>query len=147
MLVGTAHITKAVLPAMRANGYGRVINIGSVHSLVASKYKSAYVAAKHGLLGFSKVLALETADNDITVNTICPAYLRTPLVEAQIADQAKNHGITPEQVVSDIMLKPMPKAAFITFEEMSGTADFLMSPAARNITGQTITIDGGWTIQ
>src|SRR5204863_1230052 len=116
-------------------------------SLVASRYKSAYVAAKHGLIGFSKVLALETADADITINTICPTYVMTPLVEKQIADQARTNGIPEAQVVKEIMLKPMPKGVFITFEELAGIAAFLVGPAARNITGQAIVVDGGWTVQ
>lgn len=147
MLQGPCHMTRAVLPAMRAQGFGRIINIGSIHSLVASRFKSAYVAAKHGLLGFSKVVALETADTDITINTICPSYVRTPLVERQIAAQAREHGLSEAEVVQEIMLKPMPKGAFITIEEIYGVVEFLVGPAARNITGQTITIDGGWTAQ
>jgi 3-hydroxybutyrate dehydrogenase len=105
------------------------------------------VAAKHGLLGFSKVVALETADADITINTICPTYVKTPLVDRQIADQAKQHGIPETQVVSEIMLKPMPKGVFISFEELAGIAAFLLGPHARNITGQEIVVDGGWTVQ
>jgi 3-hydroxybutyrate dehydrogenase len=147
MLVGVARLTRAVLPAMREAGFGRIVNIGSIHSLVASKYKSAYVAAKHGLIGFSKVLALETADTDITINTICPTYVKTPLVDKQIADQARQHGISEDQVVSEIMLKPMPKGVFISFEELAGITAFLIAPPARNITGQTIVVDGGWTVQ
>lgn len=147
MLIGVARLTRAVLPGMRAAGWGRIVNIGSIHSLVASKYKSAYVAAKHGLLGFSKVVALETADTDITINTICPTYVKTPLVDRQIADQARQHGIPEEQVVSEIMLKPMPKGVFISFEELAGIAAFLLGPHARNITGQEIVVDGGWTAQ
>jgi 3-hydroxybutyrate dehydrogenase len=147
MLVGVARLTRAVLPGMRERGFGRIVNIGSIHSLVASPFKSAYVAAKHGLLGFSKVVALETADTDITINTICPTYVKTPLVDKQIADQAKTRGIPESQVVSDVMLKPMPKGVFITFEELAGIAAFLMSPSARNITGHTIDVDGGWTVQ
>jgi len=123
------------------------VNIGSIHSLVASPYKSAYVAAKHGLLGFSKVIALEAADADITINTICPSYVRTPLVEKQIADQAKVHGISKDEVINEVMLKPMPKSKFITVAELYGIVEFLVSDAARNITGQAITVDGGWTIQ
>ncbi len=145
MLVGTARLTRTFLPGMRARNFGRVINIGSIHSLVASPYKSAYVAAKHGLMGFTKVLALETADTDITVNTLCPTYVRTPLVDKQIADQARTHGIPEEQVIEEIMLKPMPKGVFITCEELAGIAAFLCTPHARNITGQAITVDGGWT--
>jgi 3-hydroxybutyrate dehydrogenase len=147
MLVGVARLTRAVLPGMRERGFGRIVNIGSIHSLVASPYKSAYVAAKHGLVGFSKVVALETANADITINTICPTYVKTPLVDRQIADQARTRGIPESQVVSDVMLKPMPKGVFITFEELAGITAFLMSPAARNITGHTIDVDGGWTVQ
>ena len=147
MLTGAARLSRALLPAMREQGFGRIVNIGSIHSLVASPYKSAYVAAKHGLTGFSKVLALETADTDITINTICPTYVKTPLVEKQIADQAKTHGISEDRVVEEIMLEPMPKGVFISFEELAGICAFLTSPAARNITGQCIVVDGGWTVQ
>jgi 3-hydroxybutyrate dehydrogenase len=147
MLTSVAHLTRAVLPGMRERQFGRIVNIGSIHSLVASRYKSAYVAAKHGLVGFSKVMALETADTDITINTICPTYVKTPLVEKQIADQARTNNIPVDRVISEIMLKPMPKGVFITFEELAGIAEFLISPVARNITGQTITVDGGWTVQ
>jgi 3-hydroxybutyrate dehydrogenase len=147
MLVGVARLTRALLPGMRERGFGRIVNIGSIHSLVASAYKSAYVAAKHGLIGFSKVIALETADTDITINTVCPTYVRTPLVEKQIADQARNHGISEDEVVEQIMLKPMPKGVFIGFDELAGICAFLISPPARNITGQAIVVDGGWTVQ
>jgi len=147
MLVGVAKVSQALLPGMRKQGFGRIVNIGSIHSLVASPYKSAYVAAKHGLMGFSKVVALETADTDITINTICPTYVKTPLVNKQIADQARNHGISYDEVVANIMLKPMPKGVFISLEELAGITAFLMSPSARNITGQAITVDGGWTVQ
>jgi 3-hydroxybutyrate dehydrogenase len=147
MLVGVARLTRALLPGMRERGFGRIVNIGSIHSLVASAYKSAYVAAKHGLIGFSKVIALETADTDITINTVCPTYVKTPLVEKQIADQARNHGISEEAVVDTIMLRPMPKGVFISMEELGGICAFLVSPPARNITGQAIVVDGGWTVQ
>lgn len=147
MLVGVARLTRALLPGMRERGFGRIVNIGSIHSLVASPYKSAYVAAKHGLLGFSKVIALETAGTDITINTICPTYVKTPLVDKQIADQARTRGIPESQVISDVMLKPMPKGVFIGFDELAGIAAFLISPPARNITGHTIDVDGGWTVQ
>lgn len=147
MLTGAARLSRAVLPGMRAGGYGRIVNIGSIHSLVASPYKSAYVAAKHGLIGLSKVLALETADCDITANTLCPSYVRTPLVERQIADQARTRGIAEDAVIREVMLKPMPKGAFIEYDELAGTVAFLMSRAARNLTGQAIAIDGGWTAQ
>jgi 3-hydroxybutyrate dehydrogenase len=147
MLTGAAMLTRAVLPAMRAGGFGRIVNIGSIHALVASAYKSAYVSAKHGLLGFSKVMALETADCDITINTVCPSYVRTPLVESQLDALAKSHGMSREQVAKEIMLKPMPKGAFIEMEELAAAVEFLLADSARNITGQCITIDGGWTAQ
>lgn len=146
MLIGVARLTRAVLPGMRERQFGRIVNIGSIHSLVASRYKSAYVAAKHGLIGFSKVMALETADTDITINTICPTYVKTPLVDKQIADQARSNGIPEDQVIREIMLKPMPKGVFISFEELAGISAFLIGPAARNITGQSIVVDGGWTV-
>ncbi len=145
MLKGPFLMTQAVLPRMREAGFGRIVNIGSIHSLVASPFKSAYVAAKHGLLGLSKVVALEATDADVTVNTVCPAYIRTPLVEGQIQAQARAHGIGEQEVVDRIMLAPMPKKRFVTVEEVAGTIEFLAGPAARNITGQTIVIDGGWT--
>lgn len=145
MLTGAALLTRAALPAMRAKNYGRIVNIGSIHGLIASPYKSAYVAAKHGLIGFSKSIALETGDVDVTINTVCPSYVKTPLVDAQIGALADTHKLTREQVIEEIMLKPMPKRRFISLEELTGTVEFLLSDAARNITGQCITIDGGWT--
>lgn len=145
MLVGPALLTQAFLPSMRAQNFGRIINIGSVHSLIASPFKSAYVAAKHGLLGFAKTVALETGDCNITINTICPAYVKTPLVEKQIAAQAIENGISEEDVVTKIMLEPMPKKAFIEMDELAATAAFLIADSARNITAQTLVIDGGWT--
>lgn len=147
MLTGTALLTRAVLPSMRQRNYGRIVNIGSIHALIASPFKSAYVAAKHGLVGFSKAIALETYDADITINTVCPGYVKTPLVDAQIASLAKTHHMTEQQVVEEIMLKPMPKGEFITTEELVGSVEFLLSPAARNITGQCLVLDGGWTAQ
>jgi len=147
MLSGTCMMTRAVLPGMRQRGFGRIVNIGSIHSLVASAYKSAYVSAKHGLLGFSKVIALETAETEITINTICPSYVKTPLVEKQIAKQAKEHGISQDEVIDEIMLKPMPKGKFITMAELYGIVAFLIGDSARNITGQVITVDGGWTVR
>ena len=145
MLTGPAMLTKAVLPRMQQQGFGRVINIGSIHALVASPFKSAYVAAKHGLLGFSKVVALENANFDFTINTICPAYVRTPLVDQQIAAQSKEHNLTEQQVIDQIMLAPMPQKAFIGVDEIASTAAFLCEPAARHITAQTLVLDGGWT--
>jgi 3-hydroxybutyrate dehydrogenase len=145
MLKAPFLLTQAALPAMKKQNFGRIINIGSIHSLVASPYKSAYIAAKHGLLGLAKTVALEVGPADITINTICPAYVRTPLVDAQIAAQANANNMSEQDVIQKIMLEPMPKKAFITIEEVAGTAEFLISPAARNITAQTITLDGGWT--
>ncbi|EHR41579.1 3-hydroxybutyrate dehydrogenase [Alishewanella jeotgali] len=145
MLTGPAMLTRAMLPQMRANNFGRIINIGSIHALVASPFKSAYVAAKHGLLGFSKVVALENADCNLTINTICPAYVKTPLVEKQIAAQAKEHNLTEQQVVEQIMLAPMPQKAFIDVSEIAQTALFLCQDAAKHITAQTLVLDGGWT--
>jgi 3-hydroxybutyrate dehydrogenase len=107
MLVGTARLTRAFLPGMRERRFGRIVNVGSIHSLVASPNKSAYVAAKHGLLGLTRTIALETAGADITINTICPSYVKTPLVEKQIADQARTRGIPAADVIGEIMLKPM----------------------------------------
>ena len=147
MLVGSARLTRAVLPGMRARGFGRIVNVGSIHSLVASPNKSAYVAAKHGLLGLTRTIALETAGADITINTICPSYVKTPLVDKQIADQARTRGIPASDVIKEIMLKPMPKGVFIGIDELAGITAFLMSPAARNISGQAIVVDGGWTAQ
>lgn len=147
MLTGSARLCAAVLPRMRAQGHGRIVNMGSIHSLVASPYKSAYVAAKHGLVGLTRTLALETAATDITVNAVCPAYVRTPLVDAQIESQARAHGLTDEQVVREVMLRPMPKGRFIEIDEIVGTIRFLCSDAARNITGQCLVLDGGWTAQ
>jgi len=145
LLVGPAMLTRAVLPFMRHQNFGRIINIGSIHGMVASPHKSAYVAAKHGLLGFSKVVALETASQDITINTICPSYVNTPLVEMQIANQAKENGISEDEVINNIMLEPMPKKSFIEMDELTGAVNYLISDAARNMTGQKLVMDGGWT--
>lgn len=147
LLIGPAMLTRAVLPGMKSRSFGRIINIGSIHSLVASPFKSAYVAAKHGIVGLAKVIALETADYDITVNTICPSYVKTPLVEKQVAQQAREHGISEDEVVNNIMLEPMPKKAFIEMKELAATVEFLLSDGAKNITGQNIVLDGGWTVK
>jgi len=147
MLTGSARLTRAVLPGMRERRFGRIVNIGSIHSLVASPNKSAYVAAKHGLLGLTKTIALETAGTDITINTICPSYVKTPLVDKQIGDQARTRGIPEADVIKEIMLKPMPKGVFIGMDELAGITTFLISPTARNISGQAIVVDGGWTAQ
>ena len=147
MLVGAANTMRAALPGMRERRHGRIVNIGSIHSLVASPYKSAYIAAKHGLIGLAKTIALETADTDITVNTICPAYVRTPLVDRQIANQAIEHDLPEERVIAEIMLKPMPKKAFITIAEIAAAVEYFIGDGARNVTGQALAIDGGWTAQ
>lgn len=147
MLTGAARVAAAVLPGMRSAGHGRIIGMGSIHSLVASPYKSAYVAAKHGLVGLTRTLALETASTDITVNLICPAYVRTPMVTQQLEAQASLRGLSVDAVAQQVMLQPMPKQRFVEIEEIAATVRFLASNAARNITGQCITIDGGWTAQ
>lgn len=147
MMRGTFLMCRGALPGMRQRGFGRIIHIGSIHAQVASPCKAAYVAAKHALLGFSKVLALETASTDITCNTICPAYIHTPLVDKQIKDQARTRGISEADVIEKVMLAPMPKKSFISFEEIAFAIEYLMNPLARNVTGQALTIDGGWTVQ
>jgi 3-hydroxybutyrate dehydrogenase len=147
MLIGAANMMRAAIPGMRVRGHGRIVNIGSIHALVASPYKSAYIAAKHGLIGLSKTVALENGDVDITVNTICPAYVRTPLVEQQIARQAAEHGLPVERVINEIMLKPMPKKAFIAIGEIAAAVDYFLSDAAKNVTAQALALDGGWTAQ
>jgi 3-hydroxybutyrate dehydrogenase len=147
MLTGSALMAAAVLPGMRTAGRGRIILLGSIHSLVASPYKSAYVAAKHGLVGLARTLALETADVDVTINVVCPAYVLTPLVEGQIEAQARAHGLPRERVITEIMLAPMPKKRFVGIDEIAAAIDYLAGPAARNVTGQCLVIDGGWTAQ
>ncbi len=139
------HTTRAALPAMRKNKWGRIINIASAHGLVASPFKSAYVAAKHGIVGLTKVIALETAESGITCNAICPGYVYTPLVEAQIEGQAKAHGIPREQVIRDVLLAQQPNKRFATVEELGALSVFLVSEAAASITGIALPVDGGWT--
>jgi 3-hydroxybutyrate dehydrogenase len=139
------HATAAALPMMRGQGWGRVINVASAHGLTASPFKSAYVAAKHGLVGLTKTVALETAGQGITVNAICPGYVLTPLVEAQIPNQMATHGMDRETVIREVMLARQPSRQFATVEQIGGTAVFLCSPAAEQITGTTISVDGGWT--
>jgi len=139
------HTTRAVLPSMRKNKFGRIINIASAHGLVASPFKSAYVAANHGIVGLTKIIALETADANITCNAICPGYVYTPLVEAQIDGQAKSHGIQREQVIRDVLLAQQPNKRFATVEEFGVLSVFLASDAAASITGTALPVDGGWT--
>ena len=139
------HCTAAALPMMRKAGWGRVINVASAHGLTASPYKSAYVAAKHGVVGMTKVVALETAKEKITANAICPGYVLTPLVEAQIPDTAKKYDMTEEEAKEKVILERQPSKEFATTEQIGGTAVFLCSSAADQITGTTISVDGGWT--
>jgi 3-hydroxybutyrate dehydrogenase len=144
-LTSAFHTIRLALPAMRKQMGGRIINIASAHGLVGSPFKSAYVAAKHGLLGLTKVVALETAEENITCNAICPGYVLTPLVEAQIEDQAASHGISREKVIRDVLLAQQPNKRFATVEEIGATAAFLASEAASSITGAALPVDGGWT--
>jgi 3-hydroxybutyrate dehydrogenase len=144
-LTSAFHTTAAALPGMRTKGWGRIIDVASAHGLTASPYKSAYVASKHAVVGFTKVLALETAGQGITANAICPGYVLTPLVEAQIPDQMKTHGMDRETVVREVMLARQPSRQFATVEQIGGVAVFLCSEAAAQITGTTISVDGGWT--
>jgi 3-hydroxybutyrate dehydrogenase len=139
------HTMRSVLPAMRKNKFGRIVNIASAHGLVASPFKAAYVAAKHGIVGLTKVAALETAEQGITCNAICPGYVYTPLVEAQIDGQAKAHGISREQVIHDVLLAQQPNKRFATVEELGSLTVFLASDAAASITGIALPVDGGWT--
>ena len=145
MLTAPFLLTKYAWPSMRQNGWGRVINLNSIHGLVASEFKSAYVSAKHGLMGFTKTAALEGGPCGITVNSICPAYVRTPLVDNQIEAQAQNHGISKEEVVSKIMLQKAAIKTMLEPETIAAAVKFLCSDAAANITGTAFTIDGGWT--
>ncbi len=141
------HAMHAAIPGMKARGWGRIINTASAHSLVASPFKSAYVAAKHGIAGLSKTAALELAPHKITVNCISPGYVWTPLVEAQIPDTMKARGLTKEQVIEDVLLKAQPTKEFVTVDQVAALAVFLCSDAASQITGANISMDGGWTAQ
>lgn len=139
------HTTRLALPGMVKSGWGRIINVASAHGLVASPFKSAYVAAKHGIVGLTKVTALETAEQGVTCNAICPGYVYTPLVEAQIEGQAKAHNIPRERVIKEILLAQQPNKKFATVEELGALAVFLASDAAASITGIALPVDGGWT--
>jgi 3-hydroxybutyrate dehydrogenase len=139
------HLIKAVIPAMKARRFGRIVNVASAHGLTASPFKAAYVTAKHGLIGLSKTVALEVAEFGITSNTICPGYVKTPLVDKQIADQAKAHGISEADVVRDVMLVHQARKEFVRVEELAALAVFLASDAAASMTAAALAMDGGWT--
>ncbi len=144
-LTSAFHMTRLALPHMKAAGWGRVVNLASAHALVASPFKSAYVAAKHGLAGMTKTVALEVAQQNITVNAICPGYVHTPLVDKQIGDTAKARGISEDEVIKNVILGAQPTKKFTTVEQIGDLCVFLCSPSAENITGTLISIDGGWT--
>ena len=139
------HTVRAALPAMKKKGWGRIVNIASAHALVASPFKSAYVAAKHGIAGFTKTVALEVAESGITVNAVCPGYVLTPLVEKQIPDTSKARGISREAVIRDVLLAAQPTKKFVTVDEVAALTAFLCSQDAASITGAVLPIDGGWT--
>ncbi|MBO6729976.1 MAG: 3-hydroxybutyrate dehydrogenase [Maricaulis sp.] len=139
------HGARAAIPIMKRQGKGRIVNLASAHGLVASPFKSAYVAAKHGVMGFTKTLALEVAEDGITCNAICPGYVKTPLVENQIADTARARGISEEEVVRDVMLAAQPTKQFVTYEQLAGALLYLVSDAGANMNGSWISVDGGWT--
>jgi 3-hydroxybutyrate dehydrogenase len=144
-LSGAFYATRLVVPAMKKKKWGRIINMSSAHGLVASPFKAAYVAAKHGLLGLTKTVALETAESGITVNAICPGYVMTPLVQKQIPDTAKARGISEQAVIRDVILEAQPTKKFVEVSDVAALALFLASDAASSITGAALSIDGGWT--
>lgn len=144
-LTSAFHTTAAAVTGMRARGWGRIVNIASAHGLRASPYKSAYVAAKHGIVGFTKTIGLETAQDPITCNAICPGYVLTPLIDSQIPETMKEYNMTRDEVVRDVLLARQPSKEFATLEQIGGTTAFLCSDAAAQITGTTISVDGGWT--
>ena len=146
-LTSAFHAIRAAVPIMKAQGRGRIINIASAHGLVASPFKSAYVAAKHGIVGLTKTVALETAEAGVTCNAICPGYVKTPLVEAQIADTAKARGMTPEQVMRDVILDAQPTKKFVEFDQLAGLMLYLASDLGASANGAALAIDGGWTAE
>lgn len=141
------HVVRAALPKMRAKGWGRVVMTASAHALVASPYKAAYVAAKHGIAGLTKTVALEGATHGVRCNAICPGYVHTPLVDAQITDTAKARGISEKEVIENVILAAQPTKEFVTVDQIAAMAAFLCSPAADQINGALLSIDGGWTSQ
>ena len=146
-LTAAFHTIRAVVPAMKERGWGRIINVASAHGLVASPFKSAYVAAKHGLVGFTKSVALETAEHGITVNSICPGYVLTPLVQMQIPQTARARGLTEDEVIRDVLLHAQPTRRFVTTEQLGAVTVFLCTEAAASITGAALPVEGGWTAQ
>jgi 3-hydroxybutyrate dehydrogenase len=146
-LTSAFHATRAAVPIMKAQGRGRIVNLASAHGLVASPFKSAYVASKHGIIGFTKSVALELTRTGVTVNAICPGYVRTPLVEAQIADQAKTRGIPESRVMEEVILAAQPNKRFVEYDELAGMLLYLVSDAGASATGASFSIDGGWTAE
>ncbi|MEO1311390.1 MAG: 3-hydroxybutyrate dehydrogenase [Pseudomonadota bacterium] len=146
-LTSAFHTIKAAVPIMKAQGRGRIINLASAHGLVASPFKSAYVAAKHGMLGLTKTVALEVAEENITCNAICPGYVETPLVKDQIADTARARGMTEDEVVKEVILKAQPTKKFVTFEHLNGLMLYLASDAGASVNGAALPVEGGWTAQ
>jgi 3-hydroxybutyrate dehydrogenase len=144
-LTSAFHATRAAIPIMKAQRRGRIVNIASAHGLVASPFKSAYVAAKHGILGFTKTAALELAEHGVTCNAICPGYVKTPLVERQIADQARARNMTPEQVMRDVILAAQPTKQFVEFDQLAGLLLYLVSDMGASANGAALSVDGGWT--
>ena len=141
------YATRAAIPIMKAQGRGRIVNMASAHGLVASPFKSAYVAAKHGIVGFTKTVALELAQDNITCNAICPGFVETPIVEKQIADQARTRGISKEQVLHDVILAAQPTKKFVTTDQLAGLFLYLVSDLGASANGASFSIDGGWTAQ
>jgi 3-hydroxybutyrate dehydrogenase len=146
-LSSTFYATRAAIPIMKAQGRGRIINVASAHGLVASPFKSAYVAAKHGVIGFTKTVALELAQDNITCNALCPGYVETPIVEKQIADQARTRGVSKDQVLKDVILGSQPTKRFVTTDELTGMMLYLVSDLGASANGASFSIDGGWTAQ
>jgi len=146
-LSSTFYATRAAIPIMKAQGRGRIINVASAHGLVASPFKSAYVAAKHGVIGFTKTVALEVAQDNITCNAICPGFVETPIVEKQVADQARTRGMSKEAVLKDVILGSQPTKRFVTTDELTGMMLYLVSDLGASANGASFSIDGGWTAQ